>query len=80
MPRTGGSSGTSGPSRAPPPGPAPIAPTSPHRLARTAPSRAHPWRIAPPRARARVPRPRPVPAAHLVLISSGADVKHHTRY
>ena len=66
MPRTGGSWG---PLWAPPPGPAPIAPTPPRRLASTAPSRAHPSHIVPRRARARVPRPGPAPAAHLVLIS-----------
>ena len=66
MPTTGGSSG---PSQAPPQGHAPIGPTSPYRLASTTPSRAQPSRIAPPRARARVPRPLPILAAHLVLIS-----------
>ena len=49
--------------------PARIAPISPRWLSSTAPSRAQPSRTALPRARARVPRPRPVLAAHLVPIS-----------
>jgi hypothetical protein len=46
MPTTGG---PSGPSRAPPQQPCKNLPTSPNRLASTAPSRAQPSRIAPPR-------------------------------